>query len=77
VSGAQRSTSRWKEAGRVHHAVGFDLRQQRELRVDHRHSGEVDVVAALLGEDFGEPRRAVRLKVRRPEIAIAGLVRLV
>jgi hypothetical protein len=40
----------------MHHSVRFDLWQQRELRIDDCDAGEVDVVAALLGEDLREPR---------------------
>ena len=44
---------RRKEARHAHHANTFDLRQQRELRVDHSDTGQVDIILALLGEDFG------------------------
>ena len=46
----------------MHQAVGFDLRQQIELRIDHRNTGEIEIVIAQLGEDLAEPRRRVGLK---------------
>src|SRR5262245_34420884 len=44
---------RRKEAGHVHHSVGFDLRQERKLWFDDRDPGQVDIVLALLGKNFG------------------------
>ena len=61
MSGAQRSTSRWKEAGRVHHAVGFDLRQEGELRLQHRNAGKIEIALPLDGEDFSERRVVIDL----------------
>jgi hypothetical protein len=46
-----------KNPRHAHHAVRLDLRQQREQRVDHRDTGKVELVVALLGEDLGESSR--------------------
>ena len=56
---------RRKEARHMHHAVRFDLRQQRKLRLDHRHPGQVDVVAALLGAR-SPASRAARVRPENP-----------
>ena len=65
----------------MHQAVGLDLRQQAELRIEHGNPGEIDVVVAQLGEDIAEPRGRVGLEAGRADIAqhrvIAGLVGLI
>ena len=74
---------RGKESRHAHQAVGLDLRQQRELRIDHRHAGEIELVAALLGEDLAQaaPPLLPAESRAQPMIAqhrvVAGLVGLV
>ena len=72
---------RGKETCHPHHAVSFDLRQQTELRIDHGHSGQVDIVAPLSRENLGKACCGVDLKSRCAQIpkhgVIAGLVGLV
>ena len=47
----------------------------------HGDAGEVEIMVALRGEDFGEPRGRVRLEARGSEVAqhriIAGFVGLI
>ena len=51
-------------AGPVEKPVRLDLRQQRQLRIDHRDAGKVDILVALFGEDLGPPCRGIVLKCR-------------
>src|SRR5580698_4296499 len=65
----------------MHQAVGLDLRQQTELRIDDGDTGEIEVVAAQLGKDFAEARGRIGLKAGRANVAqyrvIAALVGLI
>ena len=48
-----------EEPRHPHHPTLDDLRQNRELRLQHRHSGEVEALSPLAGEDLAQPRRRV------------------
>jgi hypothetical protein len=72
---------RREKSGHAHYAVRLDLRQNGELRINHRDAGEIEIIAPLRSENLGESRGSIRLESRRAEIAqdsiIAGLVGLV
>ena len=65
----------------MHQAVGFDLRQQIKLRIDHGDAGKIEIVVAQFGEDLAEPCGGVGLKAGRADVAqhcvVAGFVGLV
>ena len=49
---------RGKQACHMHEAVGLDLRQQAQLRIDRGDAREIEIVVTLLGENLRKPRGA-------------------
>ncbi|MGA7453452.1 MAG: hypothetical protein WBW73_19955 [Rhodoplanes sp.] len=60
-----RPRDRRKKSGEPHEAVRLDLRQEAELRIDRGDAGQIEIVAALIGEDLAKARRRIaRAEIR-------------
>ncbi|WJI71388.1 hypothetical protein NLY36_11605 [Mesorhizobium sp. C399B] len=58
----------------MQHAVGFDLRHQRQLRLEHGYTAEIKPFVALLRENLTQPSRVVGLKVRGAKLTQHGII---